>query len=284
MKNKLRFLRARHNYAYFFVFSIIATEALLIYFQAKEGAIFTETANAFAVNFIEWFSVLYGLLLPLILIRTWEQFDDIEREFDKEVDVIKILYDDLHFSHKITKKIERNISELLRRYVRHVTKNYTLELKEYDKETETEIGDEILRKIKKQLVNLFPSEMAHSACPEFLVKELLQRLNDITDTRGSRIWFASQRLFAVFRPISLIASILLIIPFYILGFTIHGNLLIDILIFGITFFTISIYMIIEDLSKPYEGVWKIKNETWFTLRRDMVCEERQRRLLSYKIK
>src|SRR5690606_4568750 len=49
----------------------------------------------FSEGFVEWFGVFYGFILPLILIRAWEQFDRADREFDREADVIKVLYGDV---------------------------------------------------------------------------------------------------------------------------------------------------------------------------------------------
>jgi hypothetical protein len=39
-------------------------------------------------QFIEWFGVPYGLLLALVLVNVWTQFDTVDRSFDREVDAI----------------------------------------------------------------------------------------------------------------------------------------------------------------------------------------------------
>lgn len=263
------------KYVYFFLFTIITARVVVIYLQSRGEPPSAELGNTFAANFIEWFGVLYSILLPLILVRVWEQLDDIDREFDREADEIRIFFEDLSFFRGMDSVIEQNLSRLLREYVRHVIKKYPRETKEYKEERR--IGDEILIKIRKQFSELISPKMMASKDTEFLVKELFQRLNEIVDIRGDRIGFASQRLFETFRLVALIASIVFIVPFYIIGFTTYTSFLDNVLIAGVTLLVIFVYLIIEDFDEPFGGTWKIDDETWQLLRQEMVIEERERR-------
>lgn len=290
-----------------FLFALFITRVLAADYPKDE------LKNTFAANFIEWFGVLYGILLPLIMVRVWEQLDDIDREFDREADIVRIMYEDLAYLPEKSQKIGVEIAVVLRDYVVHVTKNYEYEVKESTEEKNTKrekqgktnaadeekradkvilkiwmkmreqfiklinpnehktsesarkVGDDILLRIRRRFSEvLYPDGKATKATNDvdFIVKELFQRLNEIVDIRGDRIGFASQRLFQTLRIVALIASIVFLAPFYILGFSGQTSLLDNILIFGVTLLVVFIYMIIEDFDEPFGGTWKIDDESW----------------------
>lgn len=264
------------NYVYYFLAIIVLFRVMAIYLNLKGEVSSAELSDTFASNFIEWFGVLYSILLPLILVRVWEQLDDIDREFDREADVLRIFFEDLSFFREKNKDIWGDLSKLLRDYVRHVTKKYKMEIKEA--KIERRIGDDILFSIRKKLNNLISADIMASKDTEFMVKELFNRLNEIVDIRGDRIGFASQRLFETFRVVALIASIMFIVPFYIVGFTVFTSLLDNILIVGVTLLVIFVYLIIEDFDEPFGGTWKIDDESWKLLRHDLILSEFKYRL------
>ncbi len=278
MKNKRGASKwSKTIYVYFFIFAIILTQIIIVFFKPEDVNTVSSGLidSTFAANFIEWFGVLYSILLPLILVRVWEQLDDIDREFDREADVVRIFFEDLSFFSGENEFVKKKLSVLLREYVRHVTKNYPREVKSAG--NARIIGDKILIKIRKQLREIISSDMMEDKNTEFLVKELFQRLNEVVDIRGDRIGYASQRLFEMFRFVALIVSIIFIIPFYVVGFTIHTSALDYLLIIAVTFLVIFVYMIIDDFDEPFGGTWKIDDESWRQLRLDMVCEERNSR-------
>jgi hypothetical protein len=43
-------------------------------------------------GFIEWFGLLYGILLALLVVEVWGNFTTVEREIDKEADELFLLY------------------------------------------------------------------------------------------------------------------------------------------------------------------------------------------------
>ena len=271
---------SKYYFVYFFIFAIVLTQIVVIYLNPAGGGNVPSAAveETFASNFIEWFGVLYSILLPLILVRVWEQLDDIDREFDREADAVRIFYEDLSFLREDNETAEKKLSTLIRDYVRHVIRNYPFEVKESN--DVRRIGDNILIRIRKQFKELFSSNAMEDKKTEFLVKELFQRLNEIVDIRGDRIGFASQRLFDMFRIVALVVSIIFIIPFYVVGLTIHTTALDYLLLIGVTFLVIFVYLIIEDFDEPFGGTWKIDVDSWNLLREDIVDEERNRQLSS----
>lgn len=240
--------------------------------------------NWFVSNFIEWFGVLYGILLPLILVRVWEQLDSIDREFDREADTVRILYNDLSYLEGKSAKIGNNIAILLRGYVQHIVENYTKEIKNQNDGMENlgderKVGDEILQTIREQFGDLIHPNIMKTKVWEFLIPELFDRLNEIIDIRGDRIARASQRLFESLRLVALITSIMFIIPFYFAAFTSPTGVLDVILIIGVTLLVIFIYVIIEDLDEPFKGTWKITDESWRRVLEEMNLDERNKRKL-----
>ena len=112
--------------------AIFIAKAWEIKFRSQ-GMVFTLIDNngnpTFLSNFIEWFGVLYGILLPLILVRVWEQLDAIDREFDREADAVRLLYEDIYYLPGNSAKFAKETAKLLRNYVVHIIENYRYEIK-----------------------------------------------------------------------------------------------------------------------------------------------------------
>lgn len=215
----------------------------------------TSVSATFFENFIEWFGILYGFLMPLILVRVWEQFDEIEREFDKEADAVKILTENLRLLHSTNSKHVETIIEILVRYIEHVREKYKFEASD---RAVRSIGDKILREIRINFKDLIHPEKGKRKEPDSLIAELIKQLDNIIDVRGDRISLSNERLFDVLRTISLVTSIMFLVPFYFVGFAPGTGLLENSLIFGVTILVILIYIILDDLDDPFGGIWKIE--------------------------
>jgi hypothetical protein len=263
-------------YLLLFLLAILVTRILIHYLWTTEEVVSAEIPKTFVIGFIEWTGVLYGILLPLILIKVWEEFDEIDREFDREVDSVRGLYENLLLFYEEGESIKEQALRLLRDYVRHVEKKYKYELLEND--FEKSVGDQVLTKIRIQLVALSSREEKNSEHHNSLVSELFRNLSNVIDNRGNRVWLINQRVFEKIRPIAIIVTIIFIVPFYVIAFTNQTSLLDNVLIFGITFVTIFIYLSIEDLNKPFKGSYKIDKNPWRSLRKYLVIGERQNRL------
>jgi hypothetical protein len=270
-------------------------------FLEVQGVLKFDKADTFVSNFIEWFGVLYGILLPLILVRVWEQLDEIDRQFDREADAVKLLYEDLFYLQGEYAVFGKEISKLLREYVVHVLRFYREEIKTIDSvppksdneivskkqyqriyewvreqwrgsiqsEGETSelvdarlVGDKILENIRSQYRNLILFARKTAKEPDAFILEIFRGHNEIVDIRGDRIAIASQRLFEGLRVVALIASITFVVPFYFVGFTPNTPLLDNILVVCVTLLVIFTFMIIEDFDEPFGGEWKITDDAW----------------------
>src|SRR5690349_12629334 len=75
---------------------IILTSRMGFFWLQEYYPIFaTSDDRLFSKDFVEWFGVFYGFLMPLLLVRAWEQLDRADREFDREADAIKMLLGDV---------------------------------------------------------------------------------------------------------------------------------------------------------------------------------------------
>lgn len=263
-----------HRYNRRFVFNTVYLIPLSIFVAKSLEAVlkifnieFIAPANGagvwFVENFIGWFSVLYGILLPLILIKVWEQLNAIDREFSREGAAVRTLYKSAFYLQGKRAIFGRHIAQLLRDYVLHVIANYSHEVKGSGA-ARIMAGDMLLEQIEGQFQDMVNSTKIEpkEKESEIISLELIHKLNEIIDIRGNRIARSNRRLFDTLRPVALIASILFILPFYFVGFSGPTGLLDVILIIGITFLVIFIYMIIEDLDEPFAGTWKITDEFW----------------------
>jgi hypothetical protein len=241
----------------------------------------------FISNFIEWFGVLYGILLPLILVKAWEQLDTIDRQFDREADSVKILYKDLSYlsDQRGNLGIVSNKSiKLLHKYVNHVIEHHKDEIKQSKNNNGRKDGDKILENIRGEFKGLIYLDTKQAALSTIIVSELFERLNELTDNRGDRISHASQRLFENLRTIALIASIIFLIPFYFAGPVYFSTsfgppyfYLLDIaLVLAVTFLVIYIYMIIEDLDDPFTGPKRMSDESWQLIREEITSDQKER--------
>ncbi|HLP81679.1 MAG TPA: DUF4239 domain-containing protein [Nitrosomonas sp.] len=231
-----------------------------------------------AREFIEWFGVLYGFLLPQILVRVWEQFDEIDNLFDSEADAIKILAEDLALMLSDFSETRTKILKKLKQYAEHVCEHHADESKFATPTAEGESKKDIGANYLKEIRNLY-REIIHPTGSQFevhpLISELLRELNSIIDLRGDRISRSSERLYESLRLLSIITSIIWLIPFYYLYYTDNagGNLPLGLfgwlLVIAVTFLVIIILTIIDDLDNPFDGYWKINISSWEKLIRDI---------------
>jgi len=206
-------------------------------------------------SFIEWFGVAYGLFIALVLVNVWKQFDDTEREFDREADAVFMLYQSVRQmggANVKIRKLKADIIKSIKVYVAHVNQNY---IREYEKIDVRDAGDRILEKIRDRI-----GEVIHTKEKEAITSALIKEFNDAVDVRGDRISASKQRVPSPVWVISLASSILWLIPFLWLDF--KNDWIAIILEGGVVAIVTSILAIIRDLDDPFDGVWRIDTTEW----------------------
>lgn len=229
-----------------------------------------------ARDFVEWFGVLYGFLLPQILLRIWKQFDRIDSAFDGEADAIRILAKDTSLLHDNFRETRTKILERLLAYSNHVRNHYAEEVKfaELTKENEEESKKDIGAMYLKEIRDIYKNIIHHSnpAKPEVssLISELLHELNNIIVLRGARISLSSERLYESLKFLAIITSIVWLIPFYFLYYPDSSLGIFGwVLVIAVTYIVIMILTIIDDLDNPFEGLWTININSWTKLTLDI---------------
>jgi hypothetical protein len=240
---------------------------------------FLSTADKLLVkDFVEWFGVLYGFLLPQILVRVWEQFDEIDNIFDSEADAIKILAEDMSLLREDLSEIRTKILKKLLAYSVHVQKHHAEEVKFAHvtrKKTKKDIGAEYLKDVRDLYKGIIHQPNPANQEISSLVSELLRELNTVIDLRGDRISLSSERLYESLRYLAIITSIVWLVPFYFLYYQTDAGVNLPLGIFGwlliivVTFLVVMILTIIDDLDNPFDGLWKINIDSWDKLITDI---------------
>lgn len=299
--------------------NLIALAIIIVKVLEFNGGLHTTSSmSTFVMSFIGWFSILYGVLLPLILIKVWERLDNIDREFDREADAVKLVYNTLSYLPRGKSKYAIEIAASLREYVEHVINNYKDEVKsgqDQIKRVDYELvgnnflkriiwkfsfyfesfldfdykrldpitirmsGDRLLSKAQHQIKKMIVSDRYPSAESDPIVNEILMGLNNLTNIRADRISLASQRLFQSLRIIALITSIIFLVPFYFVSFTPTTPLLDNLLVTSVTLLVLFIYLVIEDFDEPFGGTWRITIDAWERVLDDMNNPERMKELI-----
>jgi len=153
-------------------------------------------------KFIEWFGTAYSLFLALVLGYVWAQFDNLDREFDREVDAVAALHQTAIYiltileteegetkkeKKEIIKDYINDIENNILSYVKHVISYFQVEYNDTMKRNQ---GEKILNSIGKK-ISLISYE---GMIPETIISELFKNLGEAMDIRGDRISHSKQRM------------------------------------------------------------------------------------------
>ena len=207
-------------------------------------------------NFIEWFGVPYGLFIALVLVNLWTQHDTVDREFDAEADAVSALQ---HTTLMIKKDPspfypKTVILSKIDEYVDHVKQRYLVEYKrQYTQIRNT--GDTLIEEIREAV-----GMLVHTDEEDAIKSELLELTNQMRDIRGDRLAHARQRMRTTVWVLSVVSSVLWLMPFYGLAFS--NDYVAIVLQGGVTFVVIAILAVIRDLNNPFTGTWRVDLTSW----------------------
>lgn len=217
--------------------------------------------RSFNIDFVDWFGVLFGIITPITLVRLWEQFDEIDMEFDREIDALTIFFEDILFLTKKYDEFQRSLLHSVQIYVNHVYQHIQ---KEYKDTATQQQGQDYLRNIRN-----ISQEFAQSLNPSegndgTVTKEFIRGIYEISDIRADRIALSQRHSFRGFRILIIFASLLWILPFYFLPQGADGTtgIFSNILRVAVTTVVILMLTIIEDLNDPFSGKWQINLTAW----------------------
>jgi len=232
--------------------------AFILLFSRSSGVLVISQPDSQVIgSFIEWFGVLYGLLLALVTVTVWEKFDKVAAEIDKEADALYLLFRTACYLP--VQNIKQEIWAAITEYARYVTSAEVDQKRQRGQTTDNE-AEELLDSLHKVCGEALASDAKDAIC-----RELLSRLNEVLDTRGDRIAHAKETIPATFWRLVIATSLIWLVSFFGLGIE---NDWIALFITGGTVFTIlSLAEIIRDLDHPYSGEWKVSFESFEHLMR-----------------
>jgi hypothetical protein len=193
------------------------------------------------------------LLLALVVVNVWNQFDTADRAFDREADAVLKVYDT--FLLASNRNLINKAKCFLHIYVKHVERHY---YDEFENRTKASVGDYILSKKIRGAVGLLLNSKVKKN--EILATELLRLVNDLIDARGDRLAHTKQQTPIPVLMLSFVTSFIWLIPFFSLDFESLG--LGIFFIGGVVLVVVSILFIIVDLDDPIGGTWDVNLDSW----------------------
>lgn len=230
---------------------LIISLFVLIFLLSRREIFFKEDADILG-NFIEWFGVLYGVLLALVVVEVWQKFSLLNKEIDREADALVLLLKNIRFlDDKLKiKQIAQRVLEYSK-IMLQIEKTYAFN----DSKASTKLDE-----IHQEVGGILKSEK----CPLPLAIQIIYHINDAIDIRGDWIAHAKERMPAALRILSIFTSIIWVLGFF--GLNIKSDILAFILTGAATFTVLTILFIIIDLDDPEGGVWGVEFESFEILK------------------
>lgn len=203
-------------------------------------------------GFIEWFGVLYGLLMAMLLIEAWTNFNRVVEEIDKEADALQMLYWTAQCLRR--KDAAQHIGKTILAYVDGV-----LDTPGFETEAQRHAAEKQIKTLHRKVTQAITDSEHVAICTE-----LLARMNEARDARGDRLAHARNRVHPVLWGALIVNSVIWLLAFF--GLPIQ-NLVVSLLVVGGAVFAVALLLlIVHDLSLPFEGVMVAKFEPFETLR------------------
>lgn len=212
-------------------------------------------------GFITWFGIAYSLFLAFILVTVWHHFESTKRDFDREVDAIDTLHQTVSYLETIDNKnsasnldkVVGDINSEIKKYLIHVVEHFQAE---HESLPQKEIGDTFLESIGKIIASMARDEIVTDP----IIAELFTSLKDARDARGDRISQCKQRVPDTIWFVTIIISIVWLLPYFALN--IKDPIAKLLIIGGAALVVIVSLFIIGDLNNPFDGLWKVDVESW----------------------
>lgn len=200
-------------------------------------------------NFIEWYAVVYTLVLSVIVGQGWAKYNRINNEIDREADSLVLLVQTGRMFR------DQDLSQALYLAVKRYVMSLRL-LQSKDNRTANQTHEK-MKEIRERVIFLIKSEP-----DECLKSELLHQYNEAYDARGDRFDLIEQKLPPHTWIIFVVASLIWLWGFLWLDFDLDSF---KFYILGATILAISyLFYLARDLDDPTTGSWKMKFSSFET--------------------
>ena len=235
-----------------FLFPLLVIAFLFIVLKVKiPDSPFSDRDSDIVGGFIEWFGVIYGVLLALIVVEAWQKNNIINNEVDREADALVLLLKTARYIDN-TSQI-RSLAKNLRKYADKV-----MELQGKNCFDNDEISDH-LDIIHREAAKIVIDEQT----PAPIAAEIMRQVNDAIDTRGDWVAHAKQHILPALWLLIISSSVAWVLCFF--GLKIENTAL-AISMSAVATFTVSaIILLIKDLDNPACGIWCVKFDSFEVL-------------------
>jgi hypothetical protein len=206
----------------------------------------------------DWTGILYGLIVSMILVRSWERLDKLGNSLSKEAHSILSLTESMILAEKEDEGASpavKNLEHSINCYIEHVDSHYGNESNTLNDAME---GDSILAGIEKEF------EQAITDHPELGKYRLLQKLNGVMDARKDRLINSNARLPSSIQVLLFASSCLWLFSFILSNF--DGAWLNYIFIGVIVFTVFTITGVSLSFYEPTSTNWNDTTGSWKQLR------------------
>jgi len=200
-------------------------------------------------DFLQYFGVIYGLLLGLLAVSTYQNFEDAERAVTNEASALAALYRDLG---AYPEPYRTELTDLAREYTRYIIED-AWPLQRIG--VVPEGGVQRAAAIYERLVTFEPQDKAQEALHE----ATLRQFNTFFEYRRTRLYSVNAGIPTIMWLTVAVGAVINIVLIWLFDLRLGTHLLLGGLI---SFFTATMICLIALLDNPYRGEVSISPEAF----------------------
>ncbi len=200
-------------------------------------------------NFIEWFGILFSILLALVVVEVWTKYNTVESLVDKEADALVSL---LRFARFLEEpRLFAKLAQAINGYCQHFA--FSNELNPSQVVNHIERMEPIFEGIL---------EATKTNKRPFAVNEMIRCFDEASDARGDREALAKQRIPGVLWFMMVFNSMIWLLGFFWFSFQDVNVYVAAFMLLSTTFSVVGLLVIADDIDNPVSGIWKIKYDSF----------------------
>lgn len=200
-------------------------------------------------NFIEWFGILFSIMLALVVVEVWTKYNTVESLVDKEADALVSL---LRFARFLENpQLFAKLAQAIYEYCQHFARSSKLD------------PNQVVNHIEK-MEPIFAGilEAAKTGKLPFAVNEMIRCFDEASDARGDREALAKQRIPGVLWFMMVFNSMIWLLGFFWFSFQDVNVYVAAFMLLSTTFSVVGLLVIADDIDNPVSGIWKIKYDSF----------------------
>ena len=237
-----------------FLIALVVVSFFLLLKLLIPDSPFSEKDSDIVGGFIEWFGVIYGVLLALVVVEVWQKNTLINSEVDREADALVLLLKTARYIENRTRI--RSLARNLKDYAEKV-----IQLQGDNCFGNSEISnhlDAIHHEAGKIVID--------DKTPAPIASEIMRQVNDAIDTRGDWVAHAKEHILPALWVLIIVSSVSWVLCFF--GLQIE-NFALAIAMSAVATFTVTaIILLIKDLDDSSCGLWRVHFDSFEVLKNE----------------